>query len=247
MKYLLPLLLVSSLGAISTEELQTIGKRIELNECGTDRRNLTFWNIKEGFPSLGIGHFTWMPDRKKARFEETFPSLVVFLKNHDVEVPKWMEGECPWQDRKAFYADKDSVEMKELYALLSETRHLQSLFMLERLEAALPQLLEGVDLKEHERLTRRFHTLAETPEGLFALVDYTNFKGYGTSAKERYNGEGWGLLQALQAMRDDDTPIHAFKEACTEVLSERVRNAPPERAEFQWLGSWLNRINQYGN
>jgi hypothetical protein len=88
-----------------------------------------------------------------------------------------------------------------------------------------------------------------TPEGTFCLIDYVNFKGEGTNAKERYKGQGWGLLQVLQAMGESPSSHTAwnvqFSEAAKRVLSRRVANAPPERNERQWLKGWHSRCESY--
>ncbi len=43
--------------------------------------------------------------------------------------------------------------------------------------------------------------MAASPNGVYALVDYVNFKGEGTLATERYQDHGWGLLQVLEGMK----------------------------------------------
>jgi hypothetical protein len=88
-----------------------------------------------------------------------------------------------------------------------------------------------------------FTALSTTPEGMFCLIDYVNFKGEGTNPKERYRGQGWGLMQVLEDMRGG-TPT-AFAEASKRVLSRRVANSPPERGEQRWLAGWHNRCEAY--
>ena len=53
-----------------------ISKKIYANECGSLEKNLLFWNKKEDFPSLGIGHFIWYPEGVDPGFEETFPVVM---------------------------------------------------------------------------------------------------------------------------------------------------------------------------
>ena len=137
--------------------------------------------------------------------------------------------------------------MAELRALLAETIPQQSRFLVRRLEAALPRLLQGAPEEEHEALSGRFQRLAATPAGRYALVDYVNFKGEGVEPTERYQGYGWGLLQVLEVMQDGDdlTPADAFADAAMTVLLRRVRNAPTERGEARWLAGWSRRIETY--
>ena len=67
--------------------------------------------------------------------------------------------------------------------------------------------------------------------GLYVLLDYINFKGEGTSETEAYQGQGWGLLQVLQAMpkvSSDQEIIADFVAAAKKVLEQRVKNSPPK-------------------
>jgi len=75
-----------------------------------------------------------------------------------------------------------------------------------------------------------------------------NFKGEGVLATERYAGQGWGLLQVLEGMKQETTGREAvknFAESAKAVLRNRVRNSPPERNEARWLPGWLKRVETY--
>jgi hypothetical protein len=87
--------------------------------------------------------------------------------------------------------------------------------------------------------------VAATPNGVYALVDYVNFKGEGTNPRERYRGQGWGLLQVLQEMNDNSAgPAAAeFSRAAKRVLARRIANAP--RREDQWRAGWFTRCDSY--
>jgi hypothetical protein len=114
------------------------------------------------------------------------------------------------------------------------------------LEAALPKMLTEADPSQREQVERNFHRVASTPAGYYALVDYVNFKGEGVLHTERYNGEGWGLLQVLSEMQTEESDaVKEFSRAASVVLKRRVANSPPERRESKWLSGWLNRINSY--
>jgi hypothetical protein len=92
-----------------------------------------------------------------------------------------------------------------------------------------------------------FRALLQTPEGTFCLIDYVNFKGEGTNQKERYQGQGWGLLQVLEMMPEFSkaSRVSYFAESAKAVLSRRVANSPPERGEKRWLPGWRNRCESY--
>ena len=77
------------------------------------------------------------------------------------------------------------------------------------------------------------------------MTDYVNFKGEGVSTSERYDGEGWGLLQVLQGMRPGPTPLDEFSFSADQVLTRRVSHAPPARHEERWLPIWRKRVATY--
>jgi len=90
--------------------------------------------------------------------------------------------------------------------------------------------------------------LAATKGGWYPLIDYINFKGKGIKSTERYNNQGWGLLQVLKTMRPvtaGPAALMEFSRAAKAVLERRVRNAPPAKNEGRWMRGWTNRVNGY--
>ena len=244
LRYLLAtLLFTASAFALSDKELDSIGARVWKNECGGTREGLTSWNSGEQFASLGIGHFIWYPEGVSGPYEESFPSLVAFLAKNGVRVPGWLKAgtPCPWRTKAAFDADAQSEKMKELRAMLAGSIREQSRFLAQRMENALPKLLAAS--KNRALVESRFRALLGTGSGTYALIDYVNFKGEGTNPKERYNGEGWGLLQVLEGM--DGTNSKAFGASAARVLTRRVENSDQARNEKKWLPGWLNRVRGY--
>lgn len=241
---------------ISDGDAARIGRRIWGNECGGTVAGLTSWNTGENFASLGINHYIWYPRGGSGPFEESFPGLLTFLGAHGVSLPEWLRGvrghDCPWPDRVAFEADRAGDRLAGLRAILArpETVALQARFSADRLAAALPKMVEasGSDAAAKARVRERFARVAGAPSGVYALVDYVNFKGEGTSPTERYGGRGWGLLQVLEGMSEGDgeSPAREFAASAARVLVERVHNAPPERKETRWLSGWLARVRGYG-
>lgn len=234
--------------SVPPEHANQIGEKIWKNECAGSIEGLTTWNRGENFASLGIGHFIWYSQGKKERFEETFPDLLVFLQKKGVTIPAWLkktEG-CPWNSRDEFTASLQSPEMKSLHELLLNTKGLQAAFIANRLEASVGQIIEKCELKERAKITTLFNRMAKEPSGLYALIDYVNFKGTGLSANETYQGQGWGLLQVLQGMPEtSEKPIVDFVQSAKTVLNQRVKNAPTERNEGKWLKGWHNRLDTY--
>jgi hypothetical protein len=134
--------------------------------------------------------------------------------------------------------------MKELRSLLAGTIAYQARFAALRLQRALPRMLEAVPGGEREKIRENFERVAGEPQGLYALVDFVNFKGEGTLTSERYRGEGWGLLQVLEEMGKGPATLE-FSRAADKVLTRRVANAPVARNEKRWLPGWRNRIRTY--
>lgn len=236
----------AELPPLSPAEADMIGRRLWQNESGGTLSGLTAWNAGENFASLGIGHFIWYPVGVRGPFEESFPPLLRFLEERGVSLPAWLRQAraCPWPDRQSFLNAAESGRMGELRALLAGTIGEQTRFAIERLAGSLPKMLASAPEGERRRIEANFRALEATPGGLFALVDYVNFKGDGTFPTERYRGEGWGLLNVLRAM-EPGPALPAFRRAARTVLERRVRNAPPARHEERWLPGWLNRVEGY--
>lgn len=245
-----PHLVASGSVKLTPEQAMAIGKRLWQNECGGTVEGLTSWNRGEDFASLGIGHFIWYPKNKRGPFEESFPELIRFLQAKKAPVPKWLANipPCPWNSLAEFEAAKNGAQMKELRKFLAQTVPLQAEFAALRLEKALPKMTAGLDPKERAHVEKQFYRVASVPHGLYALMDYVNFKGEGVKPTERYQGQGWGLLQVLQGMKGQDggqAALDEFSRSSAEVLTRRVSNSPPARNEKRWLPGWLNRCKTY--
>lgn len=231
--------------ALTEARAREIGQRIWKNECGGTVSGLTSWNKGEDFPSLGIAHFIWYPAGRRGPFEESFPGLVRYLASKGHKIPAWLEGPCPWGSRATFLADIEGSRLKFLRALLARTVAEQATYAALRLERALPKMLAAAAHAHREALRKNFYRVAAEPLGLYALMDYVNFKGEGISSSERYAGQGWGLLQVLEAMPPSGPALPEFSKAADRILTRRVRNSPPERHEAQWLPGWRNRLATY--
>jgi hypothetical protein len=231
---------------LSDEEALSVGMRIWKNESGGTRSGLTHWNTGEDFASLGIGHFIWYPKGRRGPFTESFRNLLAYLEPR-YGLPKWLKGQpaCPWPTGREFYGDFQSARMRSLRAMLEATVGLQARFAADRLEAALPKILETLPVAQREPVRLSFYRVAAHPTGVYALVDYVNFKGEGVSPTERYKGQGWGLLQVLEGMDPARPALHAFAESADVVLTRRVANSPAERREERWLKGWRKRLLTY--
>ena len=234
--------------SVTKAQLRDIGNKIWKNEGNNSIELLTFWNRNEPFPSLGIGHCIWFPDDCVAPYTQTFPDLILFLKKQGVKLPDWLEGAtvCPWRTRAEFYAPENKSRLIELQRVLSSTVDLQTQFMIDRLCNAFPVMLEEAGPAKRAHVCACFNAIAQSPNGLYALVDYVNFKGDGTNTKERYSGYGWGLLHVLVTMDNTNTnTLDAFVTSARVMLERRVAHAVHADVERRALSGWLNRINTY--
>ena len=235
---------------LSHAEALRIGKKVWQNECKGTVAGLTSWNAGENFASLGIGHFIWYPKGMRGPFDESFPKLMSFVSNRGAKLPKMLLGAgelpCPWNSRAEFLHAQQTPEMKQLRQFLADTVDLQAEFLVTRLQAALPKMLAEATPSARARVEKNFERLASTTNGCYALVDYVNFKGEGVLHTERYNNQGWGLLQVLEEMRENAPDIvNEFSRAAIVVLTRRIENSPPARHERRWLPGWINRVRSY--
>jgi len=242
---------------ITPKQADYIAKKVWMNEGAGKDKYLIWWNRGEDFASLGIGHFIWFPKGHTERFREVFPMVVAFMEQRGVKMPVWLnrDTDFPWQTKEAFFAAKkaETKRYQELFHFLKNTMNYQAAFMAQRMMHALPQILETInDPKKAALIKRRFNKILYKADGsvdergLYILIDYTNFKGEGTLESERYNGQGWGLLQVLEHF-DEHNPnkYKAFADAAKAMLSRRIKNAPPARGEERWRKGWYVRLDTY--
>jgi hypothetical protein len=238
--------------ASEMNETERIAQLIFHNECAGKESCLTSWNKGEEFASLGIGHFIWYPRgtaEPDKHFSESFPSLMAYLQSRGVKIPDWiLQGDgSPWPDRKSFIEAQDSPEMHKIRQILIKTMPLQADFMKKRLDYALSRMLQTVPESARAHLKRQYQRVAAAPMGMYALMDYVNFKGEGTNPKERYQGHGWGLLQVLGDMQEGEglQAIRAFSDSADRILTRRITLSPPPRNEERWLPGWRKRLHTY--
>ena len=262
MKTLFSIILVSTVlfsANIHLTEKQAnyIAKKVWQNEGAGKDKYLVWWNKGEDFASVGIGHFIWFPQGHTERFREVFPMVVAFMQKKNVKMPIWLtpRTDLPWQTKKAFFSAKKAKtkQYMELFHFLKRTMPQQAEFMAERLRQALPQMLSTInDPKKAAMIERRFnHMLYKKngkidEQGLYILLDYTNFKGEGTLKSERYKGQGWGLMQVLEHL-DEKNPdkYKAFADSAKAMLSRRIKNSPTARGEERWRRGWNVRLDTY--
>jgi hypothetical protein len=241
---------------LTTTQANYIAKKVWQNEGAGKDKYLVWWNEGEDFASLGIGHAIWFPKGHTERFREVFPMILDYMQKRGVKMPTWLNTKTnfPWQSKEAFFIAKKSKtpQYMELFYFLKSTMTHQAGFMAERLNKALPQILDTIkDDKKALGIKRRFNYMLYKnrqidERGLYILLDYTNFKGEGTLKSERYHNQGWGLLQVLEHL-DETAPnkYKAFSDAAKAMLSRRIKNSPPTRGEERWRKGWAVRLDTY--
>ncbi len=235
-------------------ELYAIGDKIFKNETGGRIDQLVHWNHRENFASMGIGHFTWYPAGRRARFGNTFPGLLDYLQKNGVSLPGWVqrarfEG-APWRSREELMRAKSTVEVKQFSQILYNTRHLQAKYIMGRAMRAMPKLVKKTPPHLRGTVANNLNAVANSRGGRYVLVDYVNFKGEGLNRTGGYKGQNWGLLQVLEEMKPinpGQQALNEFADAAMRVLERRVRNSNPRRNERKWLPGWRNRTNTYRN
>jgi beta-glucosidase-like glycosyl hydrolase len=230
--------------SLTPQAIEEISKKIYTNECSQKKEKLVWWNEGEPFLSLGIGHFIWYPEKKTSPFDEGFKLYLAFLKQRCVPLPSWLPAYPPWNDRESFLKEMQGEIAEQLRGWFLSTLPLQAEFMVERLFTSLHRILQKATADEFSLLVEAIASLAETPQGIFAMIDYLNFKGEGLSEKEAYGGMRWGLYQALLGVKKE-APLASFQKSASTLLEKRVQAAPLARGERRWLQGWKNRIARY--
>lgn len=246
--------LSSQVFTLSQEEAKKISMQIWKNECNGTVEGLTSWHANEQFPSLGIGHFIWFPQDKKEIFSESFPLFIEFAKKQKkYSVPHWLLEKnkviaCPWSDKSHFDKEFNGSKLTELRKFLVDTVDLQIQFIVDRFSQAFNKIITQTPLKKRAHVRKQLRLVAQSPNGWYPLIDYVNFKGSGVSPSEKYNGQGWGLLQVLLEMSASEAnkeTIHEFVTCANKLLRRRVENAPKEKHEDRFLKGWENRLKTY--
>jgi len=237
---------------LSPYELNVIAEKIYQNETSGNPKNIMFWSPNENFASLGIGHFIWYPQGEPKKFDETFPAMIDYFIANKVEIPQWLKAVrktgAPWKNKAIFERARGDKEFQQLKYLLLNTKALQTQFFFDRLHASIPEIIKYVAPQYRQHIVNNYNALAATKGGWYPLIDYINFKGKGIKQTERYNNQGWGLLQVLKTMRPVKSGPFAlmeFSRAAQAILERRVRNSPPQRNEQRWLKGWTKRTKGY--
>lgn len=241
-----PVSVATTQSTLTAAQKATIGRKIWQNESAGTRNGLTAWNDGEAFPSLGIGHFIWYPAGKSGPYTESFPQFVAFARQQGANPPAIaLSRGAPWPTQIAFKSEFNGRAMTGLRDWLANNITLQTDFIIAKSRASLPKILQAAG-SDAARVKNNYYRTATSASGQYGLIDYVNFKGEGINPKERYNGQGWGLLQVLQQMRGNATGQAAaieFSNAAKAVMARRVANSGGK--DVRWNAGWQNRCATY--
>lgn len=242
---------------------------------------LTAWNAGESFASVGFHHALWHPDRDstvnafahfaKARGLENIPEEI-FL-----PLPDYLSTRMLWKEALADAAQGQTEQeqaktragmlLKKLQVFFArnDVQEAQLDFIVQDLQnfrenfSQIIQDIPDAQRRAHwqdktSRVEGNFDALAQSPEGLFALLDYISFKGDGFSEgnlrigleiREVSLDTNWGLLQVLSKMRmtAHEAPLSAFQHSASEILAERAHRW---KSDEKWMLGWNNRVQGYG-
>ena len=239
---------------LSAEQQLHLAQKISQNEIGKNQSYLTYWSKHEPFPSFGIGHFIWLPKNSKQPFKESFPQLIRFI-SPNLPPPPWITKlspfELPWQNRKTFYTDFDKPKLVQLRNWLKNSKQLQAEFIYQRFLKQLTQAKKSLSRRQLIGFETKLSELVSSPKGLFAIIDYANFKGLGNNNTEVYrlNGKkiGWGLLDVILAMPSLQTnqtkkSLDNFIQTAKYILKRRTLS---KQSEKRWLKGWYHRLDKY--
>lgn len=234
---------------ISLDEAESIGRRIRFNETGNRDEFLIKWNEGEEFLSLGIGHFIWYPTTSSPKvFQESFIYFLDYLKDKNYKLPEILKNNPPafWNSKREFEETNKSLLKKELKDFIISTIPEQINFLIHRLNNSIPGIIDFIEEEElKSQVYNNYLKVVSVKNGYYPLIDYINFKGEGTNELEKYNNEGWGLLQVLLNMQAAEDSLKSFAHSALNVLENRIKNSPSNRNESRWRAGWQRRVLTY--
>ena len=238
--------------SITREVAKKIGLQIWQNETSKRAELLVSWNPHESFPSLGIAHCIWYPHGQTNVYTEQFPALCDYLQKNGVQLPAWLKKArhtgAPWASREELL--QDNLRTDELRQLLKTTVDLQIYFMIDRLNQQFPRIMHAVPHNKRKQIRHYIHLMKSSTLGLYALLDYFNFKGDGLNPDEHACGDQWGLLQVLLDMPDglnEDNVTKAFALSAAKILLQLTQNSAPDYRHLRFFKGWMQRVSTYAD
>jgi hypothetical protein len=174
---------------------------------------------------------------------------------HGFTLPTWLQEHrtCPWTSREEFeeVQTKESGMMQSVKDFLNTQKSIQAEFVVENFVKGLAELIGKMKEEDKDQTVEYCNILLNHPKGCFALIDYSNFKGFGLGkGSSAYNHQNWGLRQVIESALAKDwrsNPLEVFIQSAEDVLANRVANAPIEQqvTEQSYIPGWNNRLDRY--
>jgi hypothetical protein len=217
-----------------------------------------------GYVGIGLGSYIWYGANNRENYVEDWPTVAQALQSHDVTLPAWALGVCPWSNEADFdaantpgspyYADiqalnttlqTDPAALDVQFRFGPWARLLRGVtpnsdtpgdYMFGYDPIKAPNALISLPPGEAELIGANFSAVSTVqgfghPLGMYALVDYDNFKGEGTAVTEIHNTQHWGESAVLEKMGPLDIqidPLTTFINSGLEVLHDRIVNTEME-------------------
>ncbi|HBQ45295.1 MAG TPA: hypothetical protein DD716_06595, partial [Thiomicrospira sp.] len=157
--------------------------------------------------------------------------------------------QMPWLNRKEFYKTFNDQKLTSLRTWLYQTKTKQAEFIYQQFLNNIQQKRTQLSSEQKKLFDKNFTKILQAKNGVYALVDYANFKGLGFNAKEQYQGKGWGLFEVILAMDTalikDQGILFSFIDSGKQRLKIRTELAPESKNEQRWIPGWFNRLDSY--
>lgn len=213
---------------------------------------------------LGIAQNLWLPEGSNSIFQTEWPTVAQRLQELGCKIKPWMLEGCPWSSQEAFDTDFNSKKMVWLRTHLSKKKLVlaQAFCIAERLQRAMDpsspdSLLTGLTEEQSTLVQKNFDLVVHcfNPSGIYALIDYVNFKGEGRlDGSEKFVGVSCGLLQVSlniqtpEEVANDETIINAFVEGAKVTLNNRIiyhKIQDPNSNDRQYWNMWVAHLSDY--
>ena len=231
---------------VNDAQANSIGLKVAQNEGVRNRLDQLSWPDDARFSSFGIAHLPWYPQAENNSALSFNGFLLYWSKSQ--ALPDWLIEVYypPWNSKEDYLSTKHDVFQRKLSYFLQDNISAQTQYLIANLEARLPKMLQEVKNPfARMHVYENFYHVSMQQNGVYALLDYYVFKGEGISPEERYNNQGWGLLQVLENMQgSSDDLIDAFVSSADVILTRRIVNAPSN--EKKQLVAWRKRVQTYG-
>lgn len=220
---------------LNREEKIKLGRAIAKKELGSE--GLIDWTPSEDFASLGIMHATWGSE-KTIKHQNGFLKFLYYVQSKGGTIPDFLQKnqDNPWNSRSSFFYAKTSNDprMIQLQKFLQATKDLQVDFTIDQAAQACNKIIAKGKYNQNDIL--KLKQLSSDAQGIFAIIDYVNFKGEGNLD----DPSSWGFANVIHEMQlSGGNEIYRFIVAAEKVLA----NNHPKF--YIYKAGWIGRLKFY--